>query len=289
MLVSVAHQFLPKANSVRASVVMDHFGIGFEQGWHVIADSLELPIEPGDVVLFTGASGSGKSSLMRAVAEQLATGDGTRVMSIDDLDLGEQPLVEALPGEPAEAMQLLSQCGLGEARLMLRMPGELSDGQRYRFRLALAISRRPRWIIADEFTATLDRTLAKVIAFNLRRLADRTGIGFLLATTHEDVALDLESDVHVRCRLDGEIEVQRQDRGTDVDDPNQNSTGAVPVSQSASDPQKAGAPRPLADPRQKKRASVSRTNCGSAKRPSATGRTSLGGITAVTTSGWSGS
>jgi ABC-type ATPase with predicted acetyltransferase domain len=65
MRLDASHEFLAKHGSTRAARVMDHFGIGFEQGRHVIAEGLELPIEAGDVVLFTGASGSGKSSLMR--------------------------------------------------------------------------------------------------------------------------------------------------------------------------------------------------------------------------------
>ena len=92
---------------------------------------------------------------------------------------------------------------------MLRTPGELSDGQRYRFQLALGVASDAAWLVADEFTATLDRTLAKLIAFNVRRLADRTGQGFLLATTHEDVIDDLSPDLHVRCRLGGEINIVR--------------------------------------------------------------------------------
>ena len=274
MLLSVSHDFLPKQNSVRAAQVMDHFGIDFEQGRHVIAEGLELPIKPGQVVLFTGASGSGKSSLMRAVSAGLACNARDRVkctqgsdggekgregnkerggqgdsgtaqesvkrgspsppllfsppltlhfstvandasrsplISLDDLTLPDALLIDALDLPADEAMNVLSSCGLGEAHLMLRTPSELSDGQRYRFRLALALSKQPQWVIADEFTATLDRTLAKVIAFNIRRLADRTGTGFLLATTHEDVAEDLAPELHVRCRLDGEIGVERQD------------------------------------------------------------------------------
>ncbi len=66
---------------------------------------------------------------------------------------------------------------------MLRTPAELSDGQRYRFRLALAVARRPRWIVADEFTANLDRTLAQVIAYNLAKVLRRREIGLLAATT----------------------------------------------------------------------------------------------------------
>jgi ABC-type ATPase with predicted acetyltransferase domain len=281
MLLAVAHDFLPKTRSVRACEVMDHFGIHFEQGRHVITAGLELPLQPGQVVLFTGASGSGKSSLMRAAAAVLAGGsqpgvttppsveDGSgsgaetaRVLSLEALSLPDRLVIDALDLPTAKAMNLLSACGLGEAHLMLRTPAELSDGQRYRFRLALALSRTPQWIVADEFTATLDRTLAKVIAFNIRRLADRTGAGFLLATTHEDIAADLDPDLHVRCRLDGDPMVEPRNAGGELS----RSAGAIP---SAS---------------KKNTASRSTRSCGSPPRPVATGRTSLGGITAAITS-----
>jgi ABC-type ATPase with predicted acetyltransferase domain len=290
MRLTVSHSFLPKRNSTRAAIVMDHFGIGFEQGRHVIADGLELPIRSGDVVLFSGASGSGKSSLLRAAASDLSvvrrpssvdssstspvtseansTDHGPRTtdktVDIDDLDLGEDLLIDRLPLPVEESMRLLSACGLGEAHLLLRTPAELSDGQRYRFRLALGLSQEPLWLVADEFTATLDRTLARVIAFNVRRLADRTGAGFLLATTHEDIAEDLSPDLHVRCRLDGEISVVRNEK-------------VSPVRSDESLP-----------PRKKKR-SPSPPTCGSARRPSPTGRTSLGGIIEVTMSDSRGS
>jgi len=110
-----------------------------------------------------------------------------------------------------ESLQFLSTCGLGEDQLLLRTPQELSDGQRYRFLLALAISKKPRWILADEFTATLDRTPTQVVALNVRRTANRSGLGFLLATTHEDVLEDLQPSLHAVCRLDGRIEYTRAD------------------------------------------------------------------------------
>ncbi len=272
MRLDVAHDFLPRCSSVRASRVMDHFGIGFEQGRHVIAQNLDLPIGPGQVVLFTGPSGSGKSSLMREAARQLADAapapalaDDSQpsqtspvVLDIDALPTGDQLLIDSLPVDAIEAMQLLALCGLSEARLLLRRPTELSDGQRYRYRLALAVSRNPGWVLADEFTATLDRTLARVVAFNLRRLAERTGIGFLLATTHEDVIEDLSPAVHVRCGLDGTIDVRCA--GSITDGPACAATGAT----------------------RKKKASASSRTSGSAARPVATGRISLGGITAAT-------
>lgn len=251
MRLDVSHQFLPRQNSVRASLVMDHFGIDFEQGAHVIARDFEIPIQPGQVVLFNGESGSGKSSLMRAAAQNLVA-SGERVIHLDQLVWGEQILVDLLALPLDSALPLLAACGLGEAHLMLRTPGELSDGQRYRFQLALALSRQPNWIVADEFTATLDRKLAGMIAFNLRKLAARTGVGFLLATTHEDVVSDLSPDLQIRCRLDGEIDVFK------ADDPTSPIKKKCPSWQQAS---------------------------GSRQRPSATGRISLGGITAAMISG----
>lgn len=246
MNLSVAYDFLPKTPSAHAAVVMDHFGIGFETGRHVIADGLELPIEPGEVVCFTGASGSGKSSLMQAAAAQL---DG--VVDIHAFDLGERILVDGLDRPVQEGLQLLAFCGLGEAQLLLRTPQELSDGQRYRFRLAKALALGPQWVLADEFSAALDRTLAKVIAFNVRRLSERLRVGFLLATTHEDILEDLQPHLHVRCRLDGHIEWTR-----------------------------GGA---------KKKVPALRSGSGSAAAPSPIGRISLGGITAATTSAAYGS
>ncbi len=326
MRIDVAHQFLPKQNSVRALQVMDHFGIHFEQGQHVIADGIELPIGPGMVVLFTGASGSGKSSLLRALAASLEQGAGSeelggrgscragttndidsptgsagaspfgdgdlaptptllsrseRRLSLDELTLPDRILIDALPLPVAEAMGLLSACGLGEAQLMLRTPCELSDGQRYRFRLALALSRRPEWVVADEFTATLDRTLAKVVAYNIRRQCDRTGTGFLLATTHEDIVADLNPDLHVHCRLDGEITLTGR---------------AIETSGRSRLDANGPHPRPLSRGERgdekpsaiKKKRYRSPTSCGSASRPVATGRTSRGGIIAAITSDSSG-
>ena len=148
---------------------------------------------------------------------------------------------------------------------MLRTPQELSDGQRYRFALALAIARKPQWIVADEFAALLDRTTAKVIAHNVRRLADRYGIGFVLATAQNDIETDLEPDICVTCELDGQIDV----RVARIE------STTLPITNTPSTTSR----------KKKERPSVSATISGSALPPVATGRISLGGITAATTSG----
>ena len=238
--ITIRYPVRPVRRGLVTGQVADLFGLDEAEPPHAVAEGLALDVRPGDVVLFTGPSGSGKSSLMRAVGDQLGAVDAFA------LDLPDRPLVDALPGPVDDRLAVLAGCGLSEARLLLRTPAELSDGQRYRFRLAFALASGPRFVLADEFTATLDRPLAKVVAFNLRKLVSRTGVGVLAATTHEDVADDLNPDVWVRCRGDGDVTVERREV--------------------------------------KKKTCRSRTSYGCRTAPDPTGRTSRGGITARTTS-----
>ena len=191
--ITIRYDFRPVRRSLATGEIADLFGLGECEPPHTIAENLTLDVRPGDVVFFTGPSGSGKTSLLRNAASQL------RAIDISALALPDAPLIDALPGPLEARLAILAGCGLSEARLLLRKPSELSEGERSRFRLAHALTARPPFIACDEFTATLDRTLAKVVAFNVRKLASRTGVGLLAATTHTDIIDDLKPDLLVRC------------------------------------------------------------------------------------------
>ena len=205
MKMSCSYECGPKKATCNTSYIRSAFGIGFQTGRNVIAEDLELDYEPGKIILFVGPSGSGKSSLLRAADEQI-----TDAVWLDDTVDGPEALIDALGPDVKTAAHLLSLCGMGEAFLMLRSPDELSDGQRYRYALARRLAEGNTTVIADEWCATLDRITAKVLSRNVRRLADKRKVGFLLATTHEDIVDDLQPDTVVRCEGDGVVKVEKR-------------------------------------------------------------------------------
>jgi len=96
-----------------------------------------------------------------------------------------------------EALELLSRVGLNDAYLFVRRYHELSDGQKYRYRIAKLIESGAQFWIMDEFCATLDRDTAKIVAFNIQKQARRTGKAVIAATTHTDLFEDLAPSVHI--------------------------------------------------------------------------------------------
>jgi GNAT superfamily N-acetyltransferase len=107
-----------------------------------------------------------------------------------------------------EGLELLSRVGLNDAFLFLRTYNQLSDGQKYRYRIAKLIESGKQWWLMDEFAATLDRDTAKIISFNLQKIARQQGKAVLAATTHGDLLEDLKPSVHVHKRFGKEITVE---------------------------------------------------------------------------------
>ncbi|MCW3990275.1 MAG: GNAT family N-acetyltransferase [Candidatus Bathyarchaeota archaeon] len=186
--------------------VAEAFGLGIDgEREHVLFRDFELRLPQGGVVYITGDSGSGKSVLLRALGEDL----GGEAVDLDGVAVDEGvSLIDSVAGSFGEAVGLLSRVGLNDAFLFLRKYEELSEGQRYRYRIARMIDSGKRFWLADEFCSTLDRTTAKVVAFNIQKLARRSGATLVVATTHTDLEADLCPSVLIRKGWGEDIEVE---------------------------------------------------------------------------------
>jgi len=208
--------------------VSNMFGLGASRDRPIrVLDNFEIDITPGQVVYITGGSGAGKSLFLRLLKKQMLADQQSveeeigqpmpsqMYIDLDELTLPQgTPLVDCFDGSAlSEALYWLSMAGLSDAFALLRNPEHLSDGQRYRFRLALALSRRPKVICIDEFCAALDRITAAVVSHNVRKFADRFGTTFIVATSHDDMLEDLAPDVVVVKHLGSGCDVYYPGQG----------------------------------------------------------------------------
>src|SRR5437870_6492620 len=90
--ITIRYPVRPVRRSLATAAVTDLFGLAAAEPPHAVADNVVLDVRPGDVVLFVGPSGSGKSSLLRAAGAQVGAVDAAA------LELPDVPLVDALPG-----------------------------------------------------------------------------------------------------------------------------------------------------------------------------------------------
>jgi phospholipid/cholesterol/gamma-HCH transport system ATP-binding protein len=165
-------------------------------GQLVVLDGLDLAIPDGQSIVIIGASGTGKSVLLKHIVGLLKPDsgevwyDGKRIDTMQARELDEVriqfgflfqmgalfdsfnvedniafPLREHSNKSAAEISRIvdekLAMVGLPEVRK--KMPGQLSGGQRKRIALARAIAMNPRVILYDEPTTGLDPVRSDVI------------------------------------------------------------------------------------------------------------------------------
>jgi len=188
----------------------------------VAVDSVDLAVRPGEIVALLGASGSGKSSLLRGIAglEPLAGGrvgwDGEDLsavpvhkrgfgMMFQDGQLFNHLTVEGNVGyglyrEPrdvrrdrvTELLALVGLAGYGKRRV-----SELSGGQAQRVALARSLAPRPRLLLLDEPLSALDRGLRERLVGVLADALRTTGTTAIYVTHDQDEAFALADRVGV--------------------------------------------------------------------------------------------
>jgi len=164
-----------------------------------------VEIRPGDITFITGPSGAGKSVLLRELQQCVPAAEA---VNLADIDLPEgQTLVDCFDEDIVATLRTLSAVGLSDVFSLLNRPHRLSDGQQHRFRLARALTAGKPFVFADEFCSTLDRITAAAVAYNVHRLAKRTGTTLILASTRDDLLPDLAPDVVIVKDFSGPAQV----------------------------------------------------------------------------------
>lgn len=106
-------------------------------------------------------------------------------------------------GGTRTAAELLELVGLDPVRTLKSYPHELSGGQRQRVLIALALTRSPRLIVADEPTTALDVTVQAQVIDLLNSLRER--LGFAMVFVSHDLALVAELAHRITVMYAGQI------------------------------------------------------------------------------------
>lgn len=165
----------------------------------------DVDIDAGQIIYITGPSGAGKSVLLRELEGAVPASDR---VNLSEIDLPrDKTLIDCVQGDLVTSLRLLSIAGLNDCFCILNQPANLSVGEQYRFRLAMALAARRKFVFADEFCSGLDRVTALVISSRLRNFAERNGTTFILASSRDDLLLELAPDALVENQLSGPTRV----------------------------------------------------------------------------------
>jgi len=198
--------------SQKSAAVMRMFGVTADRlAENKTAVDCQIEINEGDVVYITGPSGAGKSVLLKELGKCIPAGEKINLAQIKLPK--NKSVIDCLNGDIIEGLKLLSVAGLGDVFCIVNEAGNLSDGQKWRLRLAMALAAGKKFIFADEFCCGIDAICAAVVSYNIHKFAKRSGVTFILAGADEDILADLSPDVIVIKELSGATKViYRADR-----------------------------------------------------------------------------
>jgi phospholipid/cholesterol/gamma-HCH transport system ATP-binding protein len=219
-------------------VVFDNVRLAFDE--KVILQDISFTLKTGHTKIFLGASGAGKSTILRLMLGLLKPDAGRIFVNgerVDDMtedqlmavraDLGmvfqEGALFDSLtvrqnvgyklsdelhwPADRVDArvQEVLGFIGLSE--FIDRMPSELSGGQRRRVAIARAMAAKPRILLYDEPTTGLDPITSLTVDREIIKLRDLEGVSSILVTHQLRDAFFVAE--HTAVRTEGTVRLDR--------------------------------------------------------------------------------
>jgi phospholipid/cholesterol/gamma-HCH transport system ATP-binding protein len=194
-------------------IVFDAVDLAFDD--KVILRAVSFTLKTGHTKVFLGASGAGKSTILRLILGLLKPDNGQifvngeridnmtedQLMAVradlgmvfqegalfDSLTVRENvgyKLFEELNWPPEQTNQRVEEVlgFIGLAEFIDRMPSELSGGQRRRVAIARAMAAKPRILLYDEPTTGLDPITAITVDEEIIKLRDLEGVSSILVT-----------------------------------------------------------------------------------------------------------
>ena len=218
-------------------VELDHVQLAFDE--KVVLQDVSFTLERGHTKIILGASGSGKSTILKIITGLLrsdsgaVTVNGSRVDQLGERDLmavrndlgmifQEGALFDSLTvrenvgyklyeetNQPLEEVgkrveEVLGSMGLSEH--IDKMPSELSGGQRRRVAIARALAFKPRILLYDEATTGLDPITATTVDDEMIKLRDLEEVSSIIVTHQLRDAFYVAQHMAVRG-ADGSVEI----------------------------------------------------------------------------------
>ena len=199
-------------------------GVSKRFGDFVAVERVDLAIHKGEFFSLLGASGCGKTTLLRMLAGFETPTEGK--IFIDGVDMTEIPPYERPVNMMFQSYALFPHMSVGDnvafglkqdglpkpvitdkvkavldlvqmGKFARRKPHQLSGGQRQRVALARCLAKEPKVLLLDEPLAALDKKLREQTQLELVNIQDRIGITFVMVTHDQGEAMTMSSRIGV--------------------------------------------------------------------------------------------
>lgn len=195
-------------------------------GDHEVLKGVNLKVNSGEVVSVIGASGSGKSTMLRCI-NLLERPDGGDILFNGESIFGQDVNIAGYRTKVGmvfqsfnlfENMNVLKNCTIGQIKVLKRdkkeaeeialkylekvgmsafvnaRPSQLSGGQKQRVAIARALAMEPEVLLFDEPTSALDPEMVGEVLLVMKRLAE-SGLTMIVVTHEMQFAKDVSSRV----------------------------------------------------------------------------------------------